>query len=166
MADQDPYLVPGVSVALDARPAEAYRWKRIFVWLLVIHLMPNVLGFASGLALGGWELFGDTIEMAAQNLRDARFWAIGAASYLLYLFYLDGVKWRRVLHLIILFSLVELAATAEDYLIWQAPAHELFYWPTTLRHAASAMLALVTCALVWPLRSGSSSRPTPLRGAA
>jgi hypothetical protein len=161
VADQDPYLVPGASVALAAPPAAVYRWRRVFAWLLVIHLIPNVLGFASGLALAGWELFGDTIEVAAHNLRETRFWAIGAASYLLYLSYLEDIRWRRAIHLTLLFALVELVGTAEDYLIWQTPAHELVYWPTTVRHVASAALALVTSALLWPMKSNSLSAPTP-----
>jgi hypothetical protein len=103
-------------------PAEspAFRWGRVFLWAVSIYVAAIVLGFSSGLSMGYWEIYGDTLQEAITNARLVRRIAIGVVGVFLYTWFVAGLASRRLLHTLTLFGVVQLMELCVSLLLGDA----------------------------------------------
>lgn len=152
----------GVTTNGDRPVQRGFRWWRVIVWSVLILVAANVVGILSGLTMARWDIYGATMEEAVVNSRLVRRIAYGVVGLLLYWRLAAPLPSRRWLHVATAFVLVQLLDIAITSILFHASASELFD-PGALGRSALAALAGLGLA---SFGSNSSSKPTPLRGAA
>jgi hypothetical protein len=150
---------PGALRATPPGPAAAApSWQRIAAHAAVQVIALQLVGWLGGFSLAWWEIYGDTLREAwAQARRVHR--VIGyALLYLLCLYFLRRTPRPRVLHLAMLFLLLQALRALVEYIAY-GHWSTLFYASVLLRHLQAYALAWATDALLRRRRAARLSGP-------
>lgn len=138
------------------------RWLRIGVFAVAILFSATLVGFASGLSMSYWEIYGPTIGQAIDNSRLERRLAGNGVAMLLYWWFACGVSRLRLLQVLAVFVLVQVLGAAHSLAFFKMAPHQLFDAGVLLRGLIAALLGYALARLV----SLSSSTPSPSRDSA
>ena len=125
------------------------------VWAALIYCAAMAVGFSSGLSMGAWEIYGNTMEIAIENARLVRQIAYGVVGTILYWRLAAPVR-QRLLHVAAAFLTVQLIDAVVSLFVFRIPASELID-PSSL--GRSLLAAVVGLALA-SAGSWMSSRPS------
>jgi hypothetical protein len=137
--------------------------KRIFTWSLALFLVPQVIGFAQGLSMSHWQLYGATIEEAVANARWTRIGAASAALFALYTLFFKRTPSRHLAHAAVLFIAAEALDVALSFAFGARTISELLFWPTVLRHLGICIAALLAVS-IYAMGSNYSLKRTAANG--
>ncbi len=116
------------------------------------------VGVSSGLTMGNWEIYGDTIDAAVENARLIRRIAYGVVGAILYWRLVVPVQ-HRLLHVAAVFVAVQLIDLTAAFFLFNTPASELLDVGALSRSALAAAVGLGIAIL----SSESSVEPKELR---
>lgn len=138
------------------------QWLRIVVFAVAILFSVTLVGFASGLSMGYWEIYGPTIGQAIDNSRLVRRLAANGVAMLLYWWFACGVSRLRLLQVLAVFVLMQALDAAQSLAFFKAAPHDLFDSGALLRGLIAALLGYALARLGFL----SSSTPPPSRDTA
>ena len=116
-------------------------WKRITAWSAIVFAALLAVGFAAGLTMQWWEIYGATIEVAVENARLVRRIAYVVVAVLLYWRFALGVERLRFAHVVAVFVGMQLISFVVDVGVFRAP-FDLDAWALA-RGFASALAGWV-----------------------
>lgn len=137
-------------------------WLRIGAFAVAIVFSGMLVGFAIGLSMSHWEIYGSTIEQAIDNSRLVWYLAAYGAAMLLYGWF--GVSRLRLLQVLAVFVRVQLLGAAQSLAFFKTAPHNLFDSWALLRGLTAALLGYALARL--GLFSLLSSSTPPSRDAA
>lgn len=127
---------------------------RIVAWSILIYAVANMVGIASGLSMRFWDVYGDTVNEAIVSARLIRRIGYGVVGAILYWRFAVGVTSRRLLHVLVLFALVQVIDVAVSWFAFFVPIDELLD-PWSL---GRSLLAAAVGLGIAVLRSGKSEK--------
>lgn len=162
----NPYENPTKTIALQGPdPLLPFRWKRIVVFSASAYVLVMLIGFASGLSLYFWEIYGSDLTSASDNARLVRR-TIVFLVYTAFFWLLAAPVRLRLLTIFCAFVAFEFISVTIDYVVFRSPANELFDLGAILRLLTAAvmgwLLALWTAHRRRPrMENYDSVSPTP-----
>ncbi|MES3023669.1 MAG: hypothetical protein V4857_19050 [Pseudomonadota bacterium] len=109
------------------------------MWTALIYAAAHVVGFASGLSLAYWQIYGDTFEVAIANARVVRRLVSVIVSSVLF-WRLAAPVQQRFLYVVAVFVTFQLIELAESFFNYDTPVADLLDgWGLARRLMAAAI---------------------------
>lgn len=132
-------------------------WKQIALMSLALFAMTQLVGFASGMSMANWVMYGSSIEEAVTNARWVRHFIIAVAAYAIYLTFLRKLGSRWITHWIRIFVGAEVLNLCFEIGLGSSLV-QAFSWSFSAGHLVVGGAALGTSLLLF--RSNKTMEPT------
>ncbi|MBU8977608.1 hypothetical protein JI752_015770 [Lysobacter sp. MMG2] len=120
----DPYQSPTRNITVAEMPP--LRWRRMLVWAVLIFAAAMSIATISGLSMAYWPLYGGSMEEAVANARLVRRILYVVVGAFLYWRFAAPIHSRRLLHVVVLYLLVQLVDMGVMRFFMGATLRELF----------------------------------------
>ncbi len=133
-----PYESPTRAVAPSSAHQQVhFSLGRVLLFSAIIYFAVMVIGFASGLSVGFWEIYGSDIDSAMENARTVRQAAVFLAYAILFWLLAAPVS-RKLLSIGSAALVVQVISIFVDYGVFKVPANELFEAGSLWRYLLAA----------------------------
>jgi hypothetical protein len=124
---------------------------------MALFAMTQIIGFASGMSMANWAMYGDSIEEAVTNARWVRRLIIAMVAYAIYLGFFRKLESRWVTYWIGIFLCAEILNLCFEVALGSSLV-EAFSWSLSTGHLLVGGAALSTSLLL--SRSNKTMEPT------